>query len=182
MRLARDAIRHYLTTGRLLDVSGLPGDRPAQGVFVSLHEPAPPGVEEGPLRGCIGSIGGTQPTLFGEIARQAVNAAVSDPRFRPLTLDEVDELSVTVYLLGPPEPVDSLEDLDPERYGVIVEAADGRRGLLLPDLPGVDSPGLQVAIASQKAGIAPGEPVRLYRFEAEIIGGEPEPRSASSNE
>ncbi len=169
VRLARDAIRHYLTTGRLLDVSGLPGDRPAQGVFVSLHEPAPPGAEEGPLRGCIGSVGGTQPTLFGEIARQAVNAAVSDPRFRPLTLDEVDDLDVTVYLLGEPEPIRSLDELDPKRYGVIVEATDGRRGLLLPDLPGVDDPKLQVAIASQKAGITPGEPVRLYRFDAEIV-------------
>jgi len=57
-----------------------------------------------------------------------------------------------------------LEDLDPKRYGVIVECG-WRRGLLLPDLEGVDTVEYQVEICRRKAGIGPDEPVQLYRFE-----------------
>lgn len=167
--LAREAIRHYLETGGLLDVAGRPGDRPAQGVFVSLHEPAPFGAPEGPLRGCIGSIRPIEKSLYAEIVREAVAAATSDPRFRPLRPGEVEDLDITVYLLEPPEPIAGIEDLDPRRFGVIVEGLDGRRGLLLPAIPGIDDAGEQVEIARQKAFIGPGEPVRLYRFEATII-------------
>lgn len=167
--LARQAIRHYLATGEVLKPPREPGDPPASGVFVSLHQPAAPGQVEGPLRGCVGSIQAREPTVRDEIARSAVLAATSDPRFPALRAGEVDDLDVTVYLLDDPEPIDSLDELDPARYGVIVEGPGGRRGLLLPAIPGISGAEEQVEIARRKAFLSPTDPIRLYRFSAEIV-------------
>lgn len=116
----------------------------------------------GELRGCIGSLEPAEDDLGAEIARNALSAAFHDPRFPAVSIGELDDLTYSVDVLGRPEPCD-LDDLDPLRYGVIVEAG-GRRGVLLPDLAGVDTVGRQVDIARQKAGIRPGDPVRLSRF------------------
>jgi len=167
--LAREAIRCYLATGEFLDPSSEQGDPPPSGVFVSLHDSAGPGRSEGPLRGCIGSVRPQADSLRAEIARLAVAAATSDPRFDPLQPGEVDDLDVTVYLLGDAEPVDGLGDLDPSRYGVIVDGPGGRAGLLLPAIPGISTAAEQVDIARRKASISPSDPIRLSRFEAEII-------------
>lgn len=167
--LAREAIRHYLATGEFLDPASEQGDPPSSGVFVSLHDEASPGQVEGPLRGCIGSVQPQHGSLRSEIVRLAVAAATSDPRFVPLGAGEVNNLDITIYLLGEAEPVDDLDDLDPSRYGVIVDGPGGRTGLLLPAIPGIATAAEQVDIARQKASISPGDPVRLSRFEAEII-------------
>jgi len=159
VRLARDTLRHYLTTGNL---PVLKGSSPPGGVFVSLHD-------ANGLRGCIGSISGDSDSLETEVARQAVNAAVHDPRFPPLRASEVDELDITVYLLGAPEEVNTLAFLDPAHYGLIVEGRRGRRGLLLPAIPGIETPEAQVDIAKRKAHIGAEEPIRLLRFEATIL-------------
>jgi AmmeMemoRadiSam system protein A len=127
------------------------------GAFVSLHK-------HGGLRGCIGTIEPTAPNVAEEIIRNAISAATRDPRFPPVQPDELDDLEISVDVLSPPEPIESLEELDVERYGVIVESG-WRRGLLLPNLEGVDSVEYQVSIARRKAGIGPHEPVQLYRFE-----------------
>lgn len=132
-----------------------PGPGPAS-VFVSLHR-------QGTLRGCIGHIEPQTAGLHAEVAAVAPLAALEDPRFPPVTVDELDDLDVEVSVLEPPEDVHGPGDLDPRTYGVIVSAG-GRRGLLLPDLDGVDDVDTQVAIARRKAGIAPGVPVRLQRF------------------
>jgi AmmeMemoRadiSam system protein A len=166
--LARDAIRHRQQTGETVLLAAEAGDPPPTGVFVSLHEPAPSGEAEGPLRGCIGSIEPRERTLRTEIARSAVAAAFSDPRFPPLTPGEINRLDITVYILGEPELIADESELDPNRYGVIVEGR-GRRGLLLPKIPRIDSTAIQLRIARQKAGLAPGQPARLYRFTAEIL-------------
>jgi len=167
--LARDAIRYYLATGEFLGPQPEPGDPPSSGVFVSLHEHVLPGQGEGPLRGCIGSVRPQQDSLRSEIVRLAVAAATSDPRFAPLHSREIDNLDITVYLLGDAEPVDDLDDLDPSRYGVIVDGPGGRTGLLLPAIPGIATAREQVDIARRKASISPNDPIRLSRFEAEII-------------
>jgi len=74
-------------------------------------------------------------------------------------------LEINVDVLGEPEAIDSPDKLDVKRYGVIVEKGY-RRGLLLPDLDGVDTVEYQIAIAMQKAGIDFDEKgVQLYRFE-----------------
>lgn len=154
--LARRAIETYVRTRRVIDPEPAEGLLATQaGAFVSLHR----GHE---LRGCIGTIAPTAPTLAQEIVHNAIQAATADPRFPALSADELDDLEISVDVLHEPEPC-VFADLDPKQYGVIV-SADWRRGLLLPDLEGVDTPEQQVAIAMRKAGIAPGERVRLERF------------------
>ena len=166
--LAREAIRHYSQTRTALRPEAEEGDPPPSGVFVSLHEAAPPGRSEGPLRGCIGTYEPRERNVRTEIARSAVSAAYSDPRFPPMRPDEIESLGITVYLLGEPEPVHSLTALDPARYGVIVESR-GRRGLLLPAIPGIDTVDQQLQIALSKAELNADDPVDIYRFEATIL-------------
>lgn len=167
--LAREAIWHYLTTGEYLDVRGRPGDSPPCGLFVSLHDRPLPGEVEGGLRGCRGSIRPYSQTLYQEVVRQSINSAVDDPRCPSVTLDEVDDIDITVYLLGPHEQVQGEDALDPSRYGVIVEASGGRRALLLPGIPGIETATQQVDLTRRKAFIEGDEPIKLYRFEAEIL-------------
>jgi AmmeMemoRadiSam system protein A len=169
VRLAREAIRHYLETGEIPDPGSEPDDPPSGGVFVSLHEPPPAGEADGPLRGCIGSYEPRELTLRREIVHSAVAAAVSDPRFPPLQLDEIDNLHVTVYLLGATEPVEHLDELDPAQYGIIVKGPGGRTGLLLPALPGITTVAQQVDLVLRKANFTRYDPIQLYRFPATII-------------
>lgn len=128
------------------------------GAFVSIHK-------FGRLRGCIGTIGPTAKNLAQEIANNAISASTRDPRFDPVTEDELPMLEINVDVLGEAEDIDSKEQLDVKRYGVIVYTRDGRKGLLLPDLEGVDTIDQQVSIAMQKGGIRPDEKYYLQRFE-----------------
>ena len=124
--------------------------------------------KNGELRGCIGTLSPAEPSLGDEIARNAYAAAFHDPRFPPVREPELGSLSYSVDVLSACEPC-TRDDLDPTRYGVIV-AAGGRRGVLLPDLPGVDSVQRQLAIALQKAGIEPGEAFTIERFTVSRFG------------
>lgn len=133
------------------------GGPPSAGVFVTLYE-------RGELRGCIGHIEPVHARLWEEVADVAVSSAFSDPRFRPLADDELPRCEIEVSVLRPPEPVDSEAALDPRRYGVVLSAGR-RRGVLLPDLEGVDTVADQLAITRRKAGIGSHEPVRIERFE-----------------
>ena len=158
VRLARDSIAEYLKTGKLPKP---PADIPEElkeraGVFVSLHE-------FGALRGCIGTILPVRNSAAEEIIHNAKAAASEDPRFPPVNPYELDDLDISVDVLSAPEPISSEGDLDPKIYGVIVERGF-RRGLLLPDLPGITDPREQVEIARRKAGIGADEPVKMYRF------------------
>ena len=119
---------------------------------------------QGRLRGCIGTIAPTRSSLAEEIIHNAISAASRDPRFDPIRADELKWLEINVDVLGEPEAVASEADLDVKRYGVIVTKGH-RRGLLLPDLEGVDTVRQQVEIARRKAGIGPKEKVSLERFE-----------------
>ncbi len=114
------------------------------------------------LRGCIGTLEPAAADLGAEIARNARSAAFHDPRFHRVHPDELPELTCSVDVLSPSEPC-ALVDLDPAVHGVIV-LAGVRRGVLLPDLQGVDTVEQQVDIALQKAGIGPGEAFTLERF------------------
>jgi len=137
---------------------------PAAGVFVTLRN------ADGSLRGCIGSIAPVEADLASETARSAVLAAMRDPRFPMVELGELPSLRIEVSVLEPEEPANGLEDLDPSVYGVIVRDRAGHRGLLLPDIEGIDDPAHQVAIARQKAGIPTSEPVTLSRFRVRKFG------------
>lgn len=160
VKLARRSLETYVKTGQRL--TSLPEDLPTEmttqqaGAFVSLHK-------NGQLRGCIGTIAPTCDNLAWEIVQNAVSACSRDPRFSPVRPDELDELEYSVDVLGAPEPVDSPAALDPKTYGVIVSFG-GRRGLLLPDLDGVDSVEAQLSIALQKGGIRENEPYKIERF------------------
>ncbi len=122
---------------------------------------------DGDLRGCIGTIEPEKNTLAEELIANAISAASRDPRFPPVRADELSNLNYSVDVLSQPELV-RLEDLDPNVYGVIVEDQDGvHRGLLLPNLEGIDTATKQVEIASRKAGIPPGTEVKLWRFRSE---------------
>lgn len=162
VRLARKAIAHYLETGEYLSVPSnlhprLYRDR--CGVFVSLKKGKA-------LRGCIGTYLPRCETLAEEVIHNAVSAATQDPRFPPVTPKELDELTLSVDILSPPEAVQGLTDLDPKKYGVIIESG-WKKGLLLPDIEGVETVEDQIRIASMKAGISPREPVTIYRFTVE---------------
>ncbi len=160
VKLARLSLETYVKTRRH---APLPDWLPAElterqaGAFVSLKK-------NGTLRGCIGTIGPTCKNLAEEIAQNAISAALRDSRFEPVTEDELDQLVYSVDVLGEAEPIESPDELDVKRYGVIVECGM-RRGLLLPDLAGVDTPEKQIDIARRKAGIGPDEPIKLSRFE-----------------
>ena len=160
VRLARLSVESHVITGHLSPLpDGLPRELTERraAVFVTLHK-------NGRLRGCIGTTSPTRTCVAEEILYNAVSACSGDPRFSPVEADELPELEYSVDVLSAPEEITSSGDLDVKRYGVIV-SCKGRRGLLLPDLEGVDTPEEQIAIARQKGGIGPEESVKLQRFE-----------------
>ena len=162
VRLARETVEQYVLEHRkprVKDMTDLPPEMLHQqaGAFVSIHE-------HGRLRGCIGTIMPVTESLAQEIIDNAVSAATRDPRFNPITPDELEWLEISVDVLGEPEQISSRDELDVKRYGVIVTSG-GRRGLLLPDLDGVDTVDQQVDIAMRKGGISPRDMYRLERFE-----------------
>ncbi len=167
VRLARFSLESYITMGKRVTKADLTGekweDMPAEmfkqqaGAFVSIHK-------NGALRGCIGTILPTCKNVADEIMQNAISAGTNDPRFPMIREDELKSLEMSVDVLDTPEPIDSPDQLDVKRYGVIV--THGRkRGLLLPNLDGVDSIEEQIDIARQKAGISEDEDYSLERFE-----------------
>ena len=158
INLARRSIIYYLKHNKFLKSKNTEGIQPGKaGVFVCLKK-------KGELRGCIGTILPTKSRISEEIIKNAVSAALNDPRFPPVALSEMSEIICSVDILAEPEEIKSISDLDVKRFGVIVSSGS-RTGLLLPNLEGIDSAGMQVAIALQKGRISPEEPYRMYRFE-----------------
>ena len=160
VQLARKTIETYVRTGEKIKVpDGLTQEMYERraGTFVSIKE-------NGGLRGCIGTIQAVQTSIAEEIINNAISAAVKDPRFYPIEPDELDKLTISVDVLGETEHIVSPDELDVKRYGVIVTKGY-KRGLLLPNLEGVDTVEEQIAIAKNKAGIADRENVELERFE-----------------
>lgn len=151
VKLAKYAIEEYIKTGKAIAVpENLPPEfyKKQGGVFVSLHE-------KGKLRGCIGTYLPFHKNLAEEIIENAVAACSRDHRFRPISAEELQKIDMEVSVLSPPEKIRGFDELDPKKYGVIVRSFDGRSGLLLPNLEGVDSVDEQLSISCQKAGINP---------------------------
>ncbi|NMA94471.1 MAG: AmmeMemoRadiSam system protein A [Clostridiales bacterium] len=157
--LARRALETYINTGEIIEPTE---DLPRQmienraGVFVTLNI-------HGNLRGCIGTIGPTKENIAKELIDNAISAGTEDPRFTPVRRGELSDIVYSVDVLENPEPIDSIEDLNVKKYGVIVKKGL-KRGLLLPNIEGIDSPEEQVSIALQKAGIRPNERYKMERF------------------
>ena len=160
VQLAREAVESYVGQGKVLKPKELtPEMNKKAGVFVSIKK-------RGELRGCIGTFEPTRASVAEEIVANAISSSTRDPRFVPVSPSELGELEYSVDVLTQPEPVDGVDALDHSKYGIIVECGY-RRGLLLPDLEGVNSVDEQIDICRAKAGISPDEPVRLYRFQVE---------------
>lgn len=161
VKLARAAVETYVRENRVIDppeILSAPMQERA-GAFVTMHD------HRDNLRGCIGTIEPREPNLAQEIIHNAISAATNDPRFLPVSPQELNNLKFKVDVLSLPEPIAGPQELDPRRYGVIVQRKSGfGRGLLLPDLEGVDTVDHQIDIARRKAGIGSDEPVQLYRF------------------
>ena len=160
VKLARASVESWVRDRKQISV---PKDLPAEmltkraGTFVSLHE-------NGRLRGCIGTIASTQNNIAEEIVQNAISACSRDPRFSPVRADELASLEISVDVLGEMENIASPAQLDVKRYGVVVSHGY-KRGLLLPNLDGVDTVEEQIRIARQKGGIREDEPYSLQRFE-----------------
>ena len=168
VKLARASLESYIINKKKLR---LPDDIPSEimselpreafekqaGAFVSIHK-------NGELRGCIGTIAPTTECVAEEIINNAISASTRDPRFDAITEDELKWLEINVDILGEPEDIDGPDELDVKRYGVIVSCGM-RRGLLLPDLEGVDDVETQISIAMRKGGIKPTDNYTLQRFE-----------------
>ena len=175
--LARQAVETFVRTGKRIDappnISGLLAARAA--CFVSLK------TQEGELRGCIGTIEPVEDLLAEELIANAINACMRDPRFPPVETHELPVLTYSVDVLTAPEAT-TFAELDPAIYGVIVEDEQGlRRGLLLPDIDGVETARRQVEIATRKAGIPTGTPVTLFRFSVQRFCEKPRGRTAEGN-
>ena len=157
VNLAKEAVESYVCHGKVFRPTELTAEMKGKaGVFVSIKK-------RGELRGCIGTFASTRANIAEEIVANAICSATQDPRFVPVEASELDDLKYSVDVLTEPEPVKSVAQLDPKKYGVILECGFGR-GLLLPDLEGVDSVEEQIRICRAKAGISAEEPVKLYRF------------------
>ncbi len=160
--LAREAVKNYLEKKEIMEPpSELPPFlKKMAGAFVSIKKP------DGSLRGCIGTLEPTQENLALEIIRNAIQSAFKDPRFPAVREDELENLNFSVDVMHPPEPVESIDQLDHKKFGVIVERGE-QKGVLLPDLEGIDSVEEQIEIAKMKAGIGGNSEVLLKRFRVE---------------
>jgi len=166
VKLARDTIDSYVRQNKVADAPPAeeltPEMKQTAGVFVSIKK-------KGQLRGCIGTIDPTEANVAQEVMRNAISAATRDPRFPPVSPEELDDLDISVDVLTAPEPIESVDQLDPKRYGLIVQSVENpyKRGLLLPDLPGIATAEEQFYHTRvYKAGITDeNEPIQMYRFE-----------------
>lgn len=163
--LARETIHRYLTAGHVITPPPtLPSEmrRRRAGIFVSLHKKS-----DHSLRGCIGTSLPTKNCLAEEIIANAITASTEDPRFLPVTREELDDLAINVDVLSEPEPISDTHELDPKKYGLLVRNQRGHCGLLLPDI-GVATVEEQMAVCCEKGGISPtSDKLSLYRFTVE---------------
>ncbi|MCD6600227.1 MAG: AmmeMemoRadiSam system protein A [Dehalococcoidia bacterium] len=158
VKLAKETVESYLRYGTILQPKELsPEMKKRAGVFVSIHK-------YGVLRGCIGTFEPTKNNVAEEIIANAISSATRDPRFPSIAEAELSELEYSVDILTKPEAVEDANQLNPKEYGLIVESGS-KKGLLLPDLDGIDTIERQIEICRLKAGISPSAPIKLYRFQ-----------------
>jgi AmmeMemoRadiSam system protein A len=158
IKLAKKTVEKYIRERKVLLNEEIPKELTEEkaGVFISIKK-------KGKLRGCIGTIYPTKNNIGEEIIANAISSSTRDPRFSPIRKKELEFLTYSVDVLNKPEKIENISQLDPKKYGVIVKSGY-KKGLLLPDLEGVDTPEMQVDIAKRKAGIFPGEDFEMYRF------------------
>ncbi len=162
VEIAKKTVEDFVKTGKIPPASKEIPEvmKKKAGVFVSIKK-------KGKLRGCIGTFLPATDNIYTEIIRNAIAAATEDPRFPPIQESELTELEFSVDVLSPPEPIKSLDELDPKKYGILV-VKGWKKGLLLPDIEGVNSIDEQLKITKLKAGIDPFDAdVEIYKFTVE---------------
>lgn len=158
-KLARDAIKHYISTGNYLENHSDYNDaffNNKYGVFISLKN-------DGILRGCVGTLKPKYKNLKEEIIHNSIESALYDPRFMPVDISELNMINISIDIICTLESC-SIDDLCPSKYGVLVKSGE-KEGVLLPNIPGIDSSSEQIKIALCKAGIEDNEDFSLFRFE-----------------
>ncbi len=153
-------IQNFIRTDAISELSkNMPKELKTKraGCFVSIKK-------LGRLRGCIGTVEPVLTNVGEEIITNAISVAINDTRFEPVSVDELDLLTYSVDVIGEAQEVESEDLLDVRKYGIIVANGD-RRGVLLPDIEGVDTVSKQLMYAKQKAGIRENEAVTIKRFE-----------------
>jgi MEMO1 family protein len=164
LNLAKQTIETFIKTGKIIS---LPEDLPKEmltrraGVFVSLH------LKNGSLRGCIGTFAPAKKNIALEIIANALSSATQDPRFPPVSKEELSKLTYSVDILSTSKTVSKDKLSDPKKYGLIISSQDGRKGLLLPNLPGIKTIEEQIKICRVKAGVNPWEPINYHTFTVE---------------
>lgn len=163
IRLAKETVEDFIRSGKKLS---LPKSLPKEmiygraGVFVSIYN----GDE---LRGCIGTYLPSEENIAEEIIANALAAATRDYRFAPITEKELSSLSYSVYLLEEPQQIKDTKELNPKKYGILIKSETGKSGLLLPDLPGIETVDEQLAAVCQKCGVRPEkEKISIWKFGA----------------
>ncbi len=159
--LAQESIHHYLNYSEKLSCPNpLSKDLESRsGAFVSIKK-----LKQ--LRGCIGTLEPCEPNLAMEIIENALKAALHDPRFSPVTPEELQDLTYSIDVVRPLEKISDVSELDPDIYGLVVRN-NGKQGVLLPDLEGVNSTEEQIQICRAKGKIPGDEPVEMYRFKVD---------------
>jgi len=159
--LAQESIHHYLNCREKLSCPDpLSKDLTSRsGAFVSIKKMKQ-------LRGCIGTLEPREPNLAMEIIENALKAALHDPRFSPVTTEELQDLTYSIDVVRPLEKISYESELDPSVYGLVVRSK-GKQGVLLPDLEGVNSTEEQIQICRAKGKIPDAEPIEMYRFRVE---------------
>lgn len=166
-QLAYNSIKSYLKKGNTkeLDFAAVPDEMQRQAAcFVSLHN------ADGSLRGCMGTIEPMKDNLYEEIIRNSISVATRDFRFNILKLKELDKIEISVYVLSEAIKIESIDELDPQKYGVIVSDGRHQKGVLLPGIETIDTVEQQLNIARKKAGLdfMPFEKLEFFKFETEI--------------
>jgi AmmeMemoRadiSam system protein A len=157
-QLAKQTVDSYVRHGKIPKPETLTDEMKQQaGVFVSIHK-------HGDLRGCIGTFEPTRENVALEIIHNAISSATQDPRFDPVDKSELEDLDYSVDLLTTPQPAPDITKLNAKKQGIIIQSGY-RRGLLLPDLEGVDTVEQQIEICRMKAGIRPDETIKVFSFE-----------------
>ena len=165
-KLAKETIRSYITEGVIPQSPENVAEEfmEKRGVFVSIKK-------HGQLRGCIGTVEPTKNNIAEEVIHNAVSASTKDPRFPSITPDELEDLAISIDLLSPLEKVTDPSQLDPKKYGVLV-SSKFKKGILLPDLDGIDTVEEQLRIAKRKGGISRREKFKIQRFEVKRFYGQ----------
>jgi len=159
VELAKKSIETYIRKGEIIEPPETlsPEMKEKAGVFVCIKK-------DNQLRGCIGTFSPSHACVAIETIRNAISAATRDPRFHSVREDELEGLEYCIDILSPPERITDLKELNPKKYGIVLVCGN-RKGLLLPDIEGVDTVDEQVRITRLKACILPGEEPEIYRFE-----------------